>query len=107
MISTTPQIYGKIFQDFQTPPIINLNQWYFISFVLNGTTGYIYVNGKQVVIGPLQIPNNEIRTNNYIGKSNSVHDSNADAIYDEIKIFKGALSSNDILNEYKNSSNNG
>jgi hypothetical protein len=101
MTSTTSQIFGKIFQNFETsPPIINLNEWYFISFVLSGTTGYIYVNGKQVITGLLQIPNNIARTNNYIGKSNWASDSNADAIYDEIKIFKGALSSTDILNEY-------
>ena len=34
--------------------IINLNEWYFISFVLNGTNGYIYVNGNQVGSGTLK-----------------------------------------------------
>jgi hypothetical protein len=83
--------------------IINLNEWYFISFVLNATTGYIYVNGNQVANGSLFAPNNLIRTSNYFGKSNL----NADAIYDEFKIYKVALSSNDILNEYQSSSVNG
>jgi hypothetical protein len=100
MIGTTSQIYGRVSQYFQTSSIINLNQWYFISFVLSGTTGYIYVNGRQVVTGSLRIPSNITRQSNYIGKSNWASDSNADAIYDEIKIFKGALTSNDILNEY-------
>ena len=107
MIGTTSQIYGRVSQYFQTSSIINLNQWYFISFVLSGTTGYIYVNGSQVATKTLLlVPNNITRTSNYIGKSNFENISNADAIYDEIKIFKGALSSNDIMNEYTTSSNN-
>jgi hypothetical protein len=108
--SNTSIIYGKVYyltNIQKSPQIINLNQWYFISFVLSGTTGYIYVNGDQKATGTLLVPNNITRKNNYIGKSNYFNQANADAIYDEIKIFKGALSSNDILNEYKNSSNNG
>ena len=87
--------------------IINLSQWYFLSFVLNGTTGYIYLNGNQIASNQLLIPNNIIRTNNFIGKSNQLNDSNADAIYDEIKIYQGALTSTEIMNEYNISSNNG
>jgi len=86
--------------------IINLNEWYFISYVLSGTTGYIYVNGSQVATGTLNLPKNISRTRNYIGKSNWDTDFNADAIYDEFKIYKGALSSSDIMNEYQISLNN-
>jgi hypothetical protein len=109
MIGNTSQIYGKVYSDYiqKSLLIINLNQWYFISFVLSDTTGYIYVNGNQKANNTLLVPINITRTSNYIGKSNWADQANADAIYDEIKIFKGALSSNDILNEYKNSSNNG
>ena len=109
----TSQIIGFSYNSssktyIEASSIINLNQWYFISFVLSGTTGYIYVNGSQVATKTLLlVPNNITRTSNYIGKSNWASDSNADAIYDEIKIFKGALSSNDIMNEYTISSNNG
>ena len=84
---------------------INLNEWYFISFVLSGTTGFIYVNGSKVGSGTLKVPNNIIRTSNYIGKSNWGN-QNADAVYDEIKIYQVALSSNNIMKEYRNSSNN-
>ena len=70
---------------------------------MNGTTGYIYVNGNQVANDTLNVPNNITRENNYIGKS----DLNADAIYDEFKIYKVALSTNDILNEYQSSLING
>ena len=98
---------GSFGSYIHTSSIINLNKWYFISFVLNGTTGYIYVNGSQVINGTLNVPNNIIRTRNYIGKSNWATDLNADAIYDEFKIYKVALSSNEISNEYQSSSVNG
>ena len=115
MVETNPQIKGNIFKSSSplyinssaTSSLINLNEWYFISFVLNGTTGYVYVNGSQVVNGSLHAPNNITRTTNFIAKSNWASHSNADAIYDEVKIYKGALSSSDILNEYQISSNNG
>ena len=112
MFTNSLTLFGRIYNYsstshvLSTSPIINVNQWYFISFVLSGTTGYIYVNGSQVANGTLSSPNNITRKINYIGKSNWASDSNADAIYDEIKIFKGALSSTDILNEYITSSNN-
>ena len=87
--------------------VINLNKWYFISFILNNTTGYIYVNGNQVATGTLLIPNNITRTSNYFGKSNNTINLNPDAIYDEIKIYQVALTSKQIMNEYIISSNNG
>ncbi len=79
-----------------TSPIINLNEWYFISFVLNRTTSNIYVNGNQVATGLFIIPNNITRTRNYISKRNWATDSNA--IYDEIKIYQEALTSSQIMN---------
>jgi hypothetical protein len=94
------------YQLIDTSLKINLNEWYFMSFVLNGTAGYIYVNGNQVATGTLNVPNNITRKNNYIGKSNWGA-PNADAIYDEFKIYQVALSSTDIMNEYQISLNNG
>jgi hypothetical protein len=48
-------------------------------------------------------PNNVQRTNNYIGKSYST-DPNAIAIYDEIKIYQGAMSQANVVNDYSYSS---
>ena len=62
---------------------------------------FIYVNANRMVNGTLLVPNN------YIGKDNWASVSYADAIYDEFKIYKVALSSADIMNEYQISSNNG
>ena len=110
MYFTTSQIVVNIIdrseQYFVTTPIINLNQWYFVAFVLNGTTGYIYVNGNLVGSGTLSVPSHINRTSNFIGKSNW-GDPNAIAIYDEIQIYQGAISSNDLMKKYNSSSNNG
>ncbi len=104
----TCQIFGQTnkgtsVSDILTPSI-NLNQWYFVSFVLSGTTGYIYFDGNQIANGTLFVPNNLNRKYNYFGKSNWAENSNADAIYDEIKIYKGALSKDEINYIYTYSS---
>jgi hypothetical protein len=82
MFTNSLTLFGKIYNYsdtslvLSTSPIINLNQWYFVSFVLSGTTGYIYVNGSQVATTTLLlVPNNITRTSNYIGKSNWASDS--------------------------------
>ena len=113
MSETTSQIRGFTFykssysySDIMSSSKVNLNEWYFVSFVLSDTTGFIYVNGNQVASGTLNVPNNITRKSNYIGKSNTTVYPNADAIYDEIKIYQGALSSDYIMNEYQISSNN-
>jgi len=76
-----------------------LNTWYHVALVLSGTTGYLYVNGILIDSERFGAPSNVVRTNNYIGKSNSVY-SNALAVYDDIKIYQGALSSSCIMNDY-------
>ena len=84
-----------------TISLINLNQWYFVSFVLGGNTCYIYVNGGQVARKiSMNVPKNLTRTSNFIGKSNSPTNPNADAIYDEISIYQVALPQTDIMNMY-------
>ena len=60
MSGATLHLYGFTFigpslSQFEASAIINLNEWYFVAFVLSGTTGYIYVNGNQVTTGNLHI----------------------------------------------------
>jgi len=112
IIDTNSKLQGYIWRvssesRLDTSSIISLNQWYFIAFVLKGTTGSIYANGNQVATGSLLIPINVVRTNNFIGKNNWYGFPNTDAIYDEFKIYQLALSSSDIINEFNISSNNG
>lgn len=71
--------------------IIELNDWYHVAFVLKKNSTFLYVNG--VDVGKRTING----TVNYIGKCN---DSVADATYDELKIYKGGLSSVEILAYY-------
>jgi len=108
---STSQILGSVYQGsanayFKTSSIIILNQWYFVSFVLSNKIGYIYLNGNLVGSGPLLIPNKINTTKNYIGKSNWANVPNAEAVYDDIKIYSGALSPNDIINKYNLESKN-
>ena len=80
---------------------IQLNQWYHVAFVLSGTNGIIYVNGSLAANGVLNVPNDVKRSSNYIGKSNwNNNDRNADAVYDDLKIYNEALSAESILNEF-------
>ena len=98
---------SQYFETSSSSIVINLNQWYFVAFVLNSTTGYIYVNGNQIANGTLYVPNNIIRTKNYIGGTSwYLTDYNADAIYDEIKIYNRVLSSSIIKDQYSISSDN-
>ena len=81
--------------------LTQLNQWYHVACTLQITTFTIYVNGLAVISNSsVYVPRNVTRTANYIGVSNN-------AIFDDLKIYQNALSSSQILNDYKNSSNNG
>jgi len=107
----TPFLFGRTGQNVSTNLgnksfKLNLNQWYHVAFVLNGTTGSIYVDGKLDVTGPLEAATNVLREINYIGKSTHGK-ANTDAVYDDLKIFNGTLTAADILNDYINSTNNG
>ncbi len=89
-----------------TSSLLDLNKWYHVAFTSNKNKGYIYVNGGQVAINYLLTPNNVTRNSNFIGKSNS-NDYNTDAVYDELKIYSGSLTSNYILDDYIRDSKNG
>ena len=87
--------------EYRVSSEINLNQWYHVTYVLQGNTGTVYVNGTNVGSGPQNTPRNVTRNYNYIGKSWFPADALADATYDEIKIYSGALQVTDILKEYE------
>lgn len=78
---------------------LNLNNWLYIAYVLQGLTGSIYVNGQLVANGSQNIPRSVIRTTNFIGK-NILDNTNSSATFDDIRIYKGALRPVQILNNY-------
>src|SRR5262249_42160669 len=56
-----------------------LNQWTHLAATLNGSTATIFLNGNPVGSGTVLVPNNVVRTNNYIGRSNFAGDAYANA----------------------------
>ena len=82
---------------------LKLNTWYYLAYVLSYPTAYIYIDGE--VKGILNITNrqqNITRRINFIGKSNWYGDPNADADFDELKIFNRGLTREEILFEMNN-----
>ena len=75
-------------------------KWYHVAFVLKGTQGIIYINGYKFTNDNIYSSKNETTLYNYIGKSWYDKDDYADAIYDDLKIYKGALSAQLVNNEY-------
>jgi len=97
--TVTAWIYLKSYQSYSTI-------FEFANLKSNGIQGFIYVNGIQMVqykTNFLSVPIQINRTNNYFGKGNW-YNLNADAIYDEIKIYQVALTPIQIINEYNISS---
>jgi len=84
---------------------LQLNTWYHLAIVSLQTHNYIYVNGMLVsFIGdhaPVSVSVN--RNNNFFGKSDS-NTTNINAVLDEIRIYTGAMTANQVLNDYRNSS---
>jgi hypothetical protein len=77
---------------------IQLGLWYHLAYVLQGTTGFVYVNGVLVSSGQQLRTDYGIRKNNYLARSQSY--INANAIYDELRLYEGAISSSQIANYY-------
>jgi hypothetical protein len=84
-----------------TTSVINLNEWYHVAFTVIGTQGTLYINGIKAIDAAVKAPSNIIRKSNFIGKSNWP-DQNANAIYDDIKIYKGGMSADKVLEDYNN-----
>lgn len=94
---------------------IQLKRWYHVayaveeksaSFYINSInkthTGYIYENEQEIITEEIVKPKGVLRKVNYIGRSGWPQDENAHAIYDDIKIYRGALQPADVENEYSN-----
>ena len=91
-----------------TDYILNQKTWYHLSIVQINTNGKIYINGQRIRTENLASPDNINRTTNYIGKNDDpALRLNLNAILSDLKIYKGALSDDQVLNDYLTSSNNG
>jgi hypothetical protein len=92
--SGAPGLYveGTQFQANQTLP---LNQWSHIAATLSGNTATIYINGISAGTATFPKPVNIIRNNCFIGKSNW-GDPDANAIFDELRIWNTARTQAEI-----------
>jgi arabinan endo-1,5-alpha-L-arabinosidase len=96
-------IIGTVWSSHQTQSKFTLNKWQHIAFVLNYPNHYIYLDGVLISLTTnSKVPNNVIRSNNFVGKSTFPGDKNAVADLDELKIFKRALTQQEIEFEMNN-----
>jgi len=79
-----------------------LNIWTHVTFVLNNNIGYMYLNGDFINKNQLAAIQNAEKNLNFIGKD--AHNSSlymAEAVYEDLKIYKGALTADEIKAELK------
>ena len=82
--------------------LFDLNKWYHIGAVLNGTDLYFYIDGVlQGSRSGLITPPNYMRQNCYFGRSawHGGGDYDADAYFDEIKFYSRALTQAEVQND--------
>ena len=91
----------------RTNSILNISTWYHVALVLEGNTGYIYVDGSLVNSGPQYSPINATRSSYYIGQIYSISSSYYDTTFDELRIYQGAMQQIDIRKDYTTSSTSG
>jgi hypothetical protein len=77
-----------------------LNQWSHVAATFSGGTGTIYINGIASGSGSFPTPANVVRNLNYIGRSNwGTGDPDANAVYDELRIWNIAKTPTQIMAE--------
>jgi hypothetical protein len=76
---------------------IQFDTWYHVAITFGGSTGYLYLNGKQIGNNTnMKAPLNVNRTVNIIGKITD----NFKVYLDELKIFSGSLNSGEVYQDY-------
>ncbi len=88
---------------------LSLNQWQHLACVYSFPYYFIYINGTLVTAPGSQTTyssfsiNNVVRTSNFVGRSNwNFMDGDADADFDDLKIFNRSLSQQEIGIEMNN-----
>jgi len=83
--------------DYFPSAVLQLNEWYHLAYVLNGTNMTMYINGENVGSQDSLIPAYIVRSSSFIGRSNWYPgDQDANAYLDEIKIYNRALSPDEV-----------
>jgi hypothetical protein len=78
-------------QGLTSPVTMNTNQWYHIA-VTHDNSGWVtmYIDGIEAVSGPMHMPDNIVRSQSYIGRSNWVADGYLSGKMDEFRIWNVA-----------------
>jgi hypothetical protein len=105
-----PYLYmGNSFEEnnhFSTPNPLPLYTWCHLAATLTGSTMRLYVNGKEEASAETRyIPENVVRTSNYIGKSNweTIYPQNnnkLDGMIDDLRIWSVAKTADEIRASY-------
>ena len=78
---------------------LTIGAWTHMAGVLTGTSASLYLNGTLSVQTTQFVPNNIIRTQNFIGKSNFGSDELADAKFRNIRIYNKALTLSQLITD--------
>jgi hypothetical protein len=99
-----PYIYlgnGGNISSLHAPNPLPLNTWSHIAATLNGSTLTMYVNGQEVSTGEtVYIPQNVVRTNNYISNGNWGVNEKIDGMIDDLRIWSVAKTADEIRGNY-------
>ncbi|MFH1564657.1 MAG: LamG-like jellyroll fold domain-containing protein, partial [bacterium] len=80
---------------------IELNKWQHFSATINNIgDAKIYKNGLLIASGPVVVPQNIVRTKNYIGRSNFVEDGYYQGLMDDVRIYNRTLAPDEVVNLY-------
>lgn len=92
---------GVDYKIFQSPESLPLNKWTHLAgtFSASTKTATIYIDGKNTgSLSDMFVPNNIVRNNNYIARSNWAHAGVfPDSVNSEVRIWQGALTQEQIL----------
>ena len=78
-------------------------KWQHVAFTLKSGIGSIYYNGVEQNNAPLTVPIKTKRNFNFVGQDyyNS-NEYSADAIYQNLNLYKGALTADEVMTVYQN-----
>jgi hypothetical protein len=80
-----------------TGNILPTNRWVHVAATISSAgQGKIYIDGVEVASGAMNVPNNIVRANGYLGKSNWAADAYLNASMDEVSIWAKDLSESEI-----------
>lgn len=88
---------GSVGSYLTTSSLFPSNQWVHLAATVSNGIATIYFNGVSQSSGGVESPENVTRNSNFIGHNNVSGQPNANAILDEIRIWSGARTQQQIL----------